>query len=65
MIISAIVVIVATMAQGGSLPTSRKALAITGTLLIGVSLGLPLLLVFLERSRGGQSAVYARNASTR
>lgn len=51
--ISAIVVIVATVARRDALPGSRKAGVILGTLLVGVSLGLPLLLFFSERARTG------------
>jgi hypothetical protein len=55
-IISAIVVLVAIAAGRDGLSNAQRSGVVAGTLLIGVSFGLPLLLLFRERarhSRGG------------
>ena len=49
-IISAIVVIVAVIAGRGGFSARQRLAVIAGTLLVGVSLGLPLLLLFHERA---------------
>lgn len=55
-VISAVVVLVAVAAGRDGLSNAQRSGVIAGTLLIGVSCGLPLLLLFRERarqSRGG------------
>ncbi|MGH2617327.1 MAG: DUF2834 domain-containing protein [Thermomicrobiales bacterium] len=51
-IVAAIVVIVAVAANRHRLSAPQRGAVIVGTLLVGVSLGLPLLLLFHERARG-------------
>jgi predicted membrane-bound spermidine synthase len=50
-VISAIVVLVAVAAQRDGLSNAQRLAIIAGTLLIGVSVGLPLLLLFRVRAR--------------
>jgi hypothetical protein len=50
-IVSAIVVLVAVVAGRGRLSNAQRLSVVAGTLLIGVSFGLPLLLLFQERAR--------------
>jgi hypothetical protein len=70
-VISAIVVLVAVAASRDGLSNAQRSGVVAGTLLIGVSCGLPLLLFFRERarqSRGGwpySGMPHARNPSTR
>jgi hypothetical protein len=50
-IISALVVLVAVVVRRNTLSGAQQTGVIAGTLLVGVSLGLPLLLLFEERAR--------------
>jgi hypothetical protein len=69
-IISAIVVFVAAFAQRDGLSNAQRVAVVAGTLLIGVSVGLPLLLLYRERAKNARSlnttaTPHGRNPRTR
>jgi hypothetical protein len=63
-VVSALAVLVAVAAMRARLTGQQQLVIVVGTLLVGVSLGLPLLLLFQERS-GTSIALQARNPSTK